>query len=69
MLSLVDLCISSHYRFILLLHYEMVALRASIRYIQTISNDIARASSGLVSLPVSHVCLDLISSCVATNPS
>jgi hypothetical protein len=56
MSSLVVLYLSSHYRFILLLHYKLVPLRAFVGYVQTISNDIARASPRLVPPPVSHVC-------------
>jgi hypothetical protein len=56
MSSLVVLCLSSYYRFILLPHYELVPLRASVAYIQTISSDVAQASLQLVSSLVSHVC-------------
>jgi hypothetical protein len=56
MLSLVVLCLSSYYWFVLLPHYELVPPRASVAYVQTISNDVARASPQLVSLLVSHVC-------------
>jgi hypothetical protein len=42
MSSLIVLCLSSHYRFILLPHYELVPPRAFVRYAQTISNDVAR---------------------------
>jgi hypothetical protein len=48
MSSLVILCLSSHYRFILLPHYELVPLRAFVGYVQTISNDVAWASPQLV---------------------
>jgi hypothetical protein len=41
MSSLVFLCHSSHYRFILLPHYELVPPRAFVGYVQTISSDIA----------------------------
>jgi hypothetical protein len=56
MSSLVVLCLSSYYRFVLLPHYELVPLRASVAYAQTISNDVVRVSLQLVSLLVSHVC-------------
>jgi hypothetical protein len=39
--SLVFLCLSSHYRFVLLSHYKPVPSRAFIGYVQTISNDVA----------------------------
>jgi hypothetical protein len=48
MSSLVVLCLSCYYRFVLLPHYELVPPRASVAYVQTISNDIARASPQLV---------------------
>jgi hypothetical protein len=47
MSSLVVICLSSYYRFVLLSHYELVPPRASVAYVQTISSDVARAS---------HVC-------------
>jgi hypothetical protein len=56
MSSLVILCLSSYYRFILLPHYELVPPRASIAYVQIISKDNAQASSQLVPPLVSHVC-------------
>jgi hypothetical protein len=56
MSSLVFLYLSSHYQFFLLAHYELVPPRASVGYVQTISNDIARASSQLVAPLVSRVC-------------
>jgi hypothetical protein len=56
MSSLVILCLSSYYRFILLPHYELVPPRASVAYVQTISNDVTRASPQLVPPLVSHVC-------------
>jgi hypothetical protein len=52
--SLIVLCLSSYYRFVLLLHYELVPPRASIVYVQTISNDIAWASPQLVPHIVCH---------------
>jgi hypothetical protein len=55
MSSLVILCLSSHYRFILLPHYEFVPPQGSIGYVQTISSDVARASPQLVPPLVSHV--------------
>jgi hypothetical protein len=55
MSSLVVICLSSYYRFILLLHYELVHPRTSITYVQTISIDVARASHQLVPLIVSHI--------------
>jgi hypothetical protein len=56
MSSLVALCLSSYYRFVLLPHYKLVLPRASVAYVQTISNDVARASPQLVPPLVSHVC-------------
>jgi hypothetical protein len=53
--SLVVICLSSYYWFILLPHYELVPSRASVIYVQTISSDVVRASSQLVSPLVSHV--------------
>jgi hypothetical protein len=55
MSSLVVLCLSSHYRIVLLPHYESVPPLASVGYVQTISNDVARASPRLMPPPVSHV--------------
>jgi hypothetical protein len=43
MSSLVVLCLSSHYRFVLLPHYELVSLRASVVYVKTILSDATRA--------------------------
>jgi hypothetical protein len=56
MSSLVVICLSSYYRFVLLTHYELVPSWVSVAYVQTISSDVARASPQLVSLLVSHVC-------------
>jgi hypothetical protein len=56
MSSLVVICLSSYYQFVLLPHYELVLPRASVAYVQTISSDVARASPQLVSPLVSHVC-------------
>jgi hypothetical protein len=56
MSSLVVLCLSFYYRFVLLTHYELVSPRASIAYVQTISSDVVRASPQLVSPLVSHIC-------------
>ena len=56
MSSLVVICLSSHYRIVLLPHYELVPPRASVAYVQTISSDVARASPQLVPPLVSHVC-------------
>jgi hypothetical protein len=56
MSSLIDLCLSSYYRFILLPYYELVSPWASVTYIQTISSDVAQASPQLVPPLVSHVC-------------
>jgi hypothetical protein len=56
MSSLVILCLSSHYRIVLLPHYELVSPSASVGYVQTILNDVAQASPLLVPPPVSHVC-------------
>jgi hypothetical protein len=72
MSSLVVLCLSSHYRIILLLHYEPVPSPASVGYVQTISNDIAHELLLDWCHPQSLVyviVLDLISFCVATNAS
>jgi hypothetical protein len=44
MSSLVILCLSSYYRFVLLSHYELVPPRAFVAYVQTISSDVAWAS-------------------------
>jgi hypothetical protein len=44
MLSLIVLCLSSHYWIVLLPHYELVPPPASIGYVQTISNDVAGVS-------------------------
>jgi hypothetical protein len=49
MSSLVILCLSCYYRFVLLPHYKLVPPRASVVYVQTISIDVARASPQLVS--------------------
>jgi hypothetical protein len=56
MSSLIVFCLSSYYRFVLLPHYELVPPRASVTYVQTISSDVERASSQLMSPLVSHVC-------------
>jgi hypothetical protein len=56
MSSLVGICLSFYYQFVLLLHYELVLPRASVAYVQSISSDVARASSQLVPPLVSHVC-------------
>jgi hypothetical protein len=56
MLSLVVICLSSHYRFVLLLHYKLVHPRVFVGYVQTRSSDVAWASSQLVPLLVSRVC-------------
>jgi hypothetical protein len=55
MSSLVVLCLSSHFRFVLLPHYELVPPRTSVGYVQTISSDVARASPQLVPPLVSRV--------------
>jgi hypothetical protein len=55
MSSLIVLCFSSHYRIVLLPHYESVSPPASVQYVQTISNDVARASTRLGPPQVSHV--------------
>jgi hypothetical protein len=49
MSSLVVLYLSCYYRFVLLPHYELVHPWTSIAYVQTISNDVARAFPQLVS--------------------
>jgi hypothetical protein len=54
--SLIILYLSSHYWIILLPHYELVSPSDSVGYVQTISNDVARASPRLVPPPVSRVC-------------
>jgi hypothetical protein len=56
MSNLVVLCLSSHYWIVLLPHYEPMPPPASVGYVKTISNDVARASPQLVPPPVSHVC-------------
>jgi hypothetical protein len=56
MLSLVVLYLSSYYRFVLLLHYELLPPRAFVAYAGIISSDIARASPQLVPSLVSYVC-------------
>jgi hypothetical protein len=56
MSSLVVICLSSYYQFVLLPHYELVPPRASVAYVQIISSDVARASPQLMSPLVSHVC-------------
>jgi hypothetical protein len=56
MSNLIVICLSFNYRFILLPHYELVHLQAFVRYVQTISNDVARASPQLVPPLVSHIC-------------
>jgi hypothetical protein len=56
MSNLVILCLSSYYRFVLLLHYELVPLRASVAYVQTISSDVARVFPQLVPPLVSYIC-------------
>jgi hypothetical protein len=45
MSSLVFLCLSSHYRSILLPRYKPVPPRASVGYVQIISNDVAQSFS------------------------
>jgi hypothetical protein len=55
MSSLVVLCISSYYQFVLLPHYELVLPRVSVAYVQTILNDVTRVSPQPAPL-VSHVC-------------
>jgi hypothetical protein len=55
MSSLVVLCLSCYYRFILLPHYELVPSRDFVAYVQTISSDVARASPQLVPPLVSDV--------------
>jgi hypothetical protein len=45
MLSLVFLCLSSHYMPDLLPRYESVHLGSSVRYVQTISNNVAHTSA------------------------
>jgi hypothetical protein len=56
MSSLVILCLSSYYWFILLPHYKLVHSRASVAYVQTISSDVTQVSPQLVPPLVSHVC-------------
>jgi hypothetical protein len=56
MSSLVVLCLYSHYRFVLLPHYELVSPWASIGYVQIILSDVAQASPQLVLPLVSRVC-------------
>jgi hypothetical protein len=54
--SLVVIWLSSHYRIVLLSHYEPMPPSVSVGYVQTISNDVARGSPRLVPPPVSRVC-------------
>jgi hypothetical protein len=56
MSSLIVICLSCYYRFVLLPYYESVPPQVSVVYVQTISSNIARASPQLVSPLVSHVC-------------
>jgi hypothetical protein len=56
MSSLVVIFLSSHYRFVLLPHYELVPRRDSVGYVQTISSDIAQVSPQLITPLVSRVC-------------
>jgi hypothetical protein len=56
MSSLVVICSSSYYWFVLLLHYEPVPLWVSVRHVQIISNNVTRASPRLMSPLVSQVC-------------
>jgi hypothetical protein len=56
MLSLVVICLSFYYRFVLLPHYELVHPRASVVYFQIISSNVIRVSTQLLSPLVSHVC-------------
>jgi hypothetical protein len=56
MSRLVIICLSSHYRFVLLPHYELVPSRVSVGYIQTNLKRCARASPQLVLPLVSRVC-------------
>jgi hypothetical protein len=53
--SLVIICLSSYYRFALLPHYELVPPRASVAYVQIISNDVARASPQLATPNLSRM--------------
>jgi hypothetical protein len=70
MLSLVFFCLSSHYRFDLLPRYEPMSPRASVGYVQTISNDVAQASPRPVPLSLTYVISsDMIFSYMTTNPS
>jgi hypothetical protein len=71
MSSLVFLCLFSHYRPVLLPHYEPLPLWASVEYDQTISNDVAQDSPQLMSPLISTYVIvpDTVSSCVAKNPS
>jgi hypothetical protein len=56
MSSLVFIYLSSHYWSDLLPRYEALPPRASVGYVQTISNDVARASPRLMSPLISCVC-------------
>jgi hypothetical protein len=56
MSSLVIIYLSSYYRFFLLPYYELVPPHVSVRYVQTISSNVTRASPQLVSHLVSRVC-------------
>jgi hypothetical protein len=54
--NLIVFYLSSHYRIVLLPHYELLPPSVSVAYVQTISNDVTRVSPRLVPPPVSHVC-------------
>jgi hypothetical protein len=56
MSSLIVMYIFFYYRFVLLPHYKLVPLQASVGYVQTILNYIVRASAQPVLPVVSHVC-------------
>jgi hypothetical protein len=56
MSSLIVICLFSQYQFVLLPHYELMPPWAFVEYVQTISSDVARASSQLMPLLVSRVC-------------
>jgi hypothetical protein len=59
MSSLVFLYISSHYQFVLLPHYKLMTPWASVGYVQTITSNVARASSQLVP-PLASVVTSII---------
>jgi hypothetical protein len=68
MSSLIVLCLSSYYRIVLLPHYELVPPPASVGYVQTISNDVVRASPRLVPPPTEFYEINKLPLGVHTTP-